>query len=314
MNKNFLSTALMGGICCALSVTTQAQTLPANPAPNARSATSTHYRATYSANSYLQSEEDSSVSPVQTVITYKNGPTYHIRMVDDKVIELLVNDRKIPADSFYVYDNLTKKLALQIKADKSQAKLDKEQAEKDTIQAEKDELQTKEDRVQAERDLQQEKLDVEQAIRDKQQAERDQVEARIEKAAAEQEREAEAREMAQDREQAARDQAQAVEDRKQAERDRAQAVTDRAQAVEDRKQADRDRKQAAEDRAILKKLISEIIREGLVPDEKSLHSLSLDEDGFFINDKQQSDATKKKILENTGIKGGYRVTYSRDSR
>src|SRR5258708_688373 len=306
MKKSFLNTALMGGICCALSATACAQTAPASKQTTpSRSETSYHYTATYSANSYLQSEEDSTVSPVQTIITYKNGPVYHIRMTGDKVIELSVNDRKMPADSFYVYDNLTKKLALQIKADKAGGKVDREQGERDEIQRGKDELQAKEDRGKADRDRLQEKLDVEQEIRDKQQAERDQVLARIEKVEAEKEKEREAKVMAEDREQAVRDRVQAVGDRKQADRDR-------VQAMEDRKQADIDRKQAAEDRAILKKLISEIIREGLVPDEKSLHSLSLDEDGFIINGKQQSEATKKKIMENVRIKDGSHISYSKD--
>jgi hypothetical protein len=314
MKKILLNTTLMGGICCALAAVVPAQalyaqTVPTQPVPaqkqvqSPRPVGSTPSSVTYYGNnSYLNAEEDSSVSPVQTVITYKkNGPLYHIRMTDDKVIELSVDGRKIPADSFYVYDALTKKLALQIKADKAEAKLDKEQAEKDGLQANqdreqaaKDELQSKEDRVQAEKDRLLEKLDAEQSARDKVEAEIEEVQARMEKVEAENEKEmalAEAREM---------------------EEDRKQAVKDRIQAVEDRNQANRDRIQAAEDRAILKKLISEIIKEGLVPDEKSLHSLSLDKDDFFINGKQQSDTLQKKFREKFNIKADTNISYHKD--
>lgn len=340
MKKSFLNKALVGGVSYALLATillqsASAQT-PQKPASSSKPATphTSHYTATWSANSYLQSEDDSSVSPVQTTITYKNGSLYNIRMVGDKVIALSVDNHEIPADSFYVYNTLTKKLALQIKADKAQARLDKEHAEKDEIQAledrkqaEKDVIQSNEDRLQAEKDRLQEKQDAEEAIQDKVQAEREQVEARIEKVQAEKEKEiavVQARIATKEqvqvvkvqaqvvRAQAEEDRRQAMQDRQQADRDRVQAIEDRKQADRDREQAAKDRKQAEEDRAMMKKLISDIIAEGLIPDEKSLRSLYLDEDGFIINGKQQPDALLKKFQEKYLLRPGYRLSYHND--
>ena len=368
----------MAGVSYALlatillqSASAQTPQKPASPAQPATPRTQ-HYTATWSANSYLQSEDDSSVSPVQTTITYKNGSVYHIRMAGEKVLALSVDNHEIPSDSLYLYNNLTQKLALQIKADRAQAKLDKLQAEKDRAQAledrkqaEKDEVQSKEDRLQAEKDQLQQKQDAEQALLDKLQAEREQAAAQIEKVQAEKEKitavmqakimaddakqasiaqvqtgiaqvqaardraqAAEDRRQAmQDRQQAERDLVQQViEDRKQAEADRIQVIedgkqaeVDRIQVIEDRKQAERDReqaiqdrKQAAEDRAMMKKLIGEIVAEGLIPNEKSLRSLYLDEDGLIINGKQQSDQLMKKFQKKYLLRPGYRIAYHND--
>lgn len=288
MKKTILRGAAIAAIGSMGLTVAHAQTQPAKPQKP-----SNHSYTVYSSRSFLNAEEDSSMNPPQTVITYKNDALYHIRMVDDKVIDLSIDGRKIPADSFYVYENLTRKLATQIKADKAQAKLDKEQAEKDQLQArrdqeqaEKDEIQAKKDQMQADEDRQQAKRDAEQAERDKLEAEKDHEGAMEAKQQAEQ-----------DRQQADRDRAQADRDRAQADRDREQSERDRKQAVEDRIQAAKDRKQAAEDRAMTERLINEVIKEGLVPDRKSLRSLTLDEDGFIINGRQQSEELHKKFRE-----------------
>lgn len=311
-------TIIMGGICCALLATAHAQTTPAQ-----KQKQPTRSYSTYSARSFLNVEEDSSVSPPQTTIVYKNGSLYHIRMTDDKVVDLSVDDRKISGDSFYVYDALIKKLTLQIKADRVQAKVDKEQAERDELQAdrdreqaEKDEIQAGHDREQADRDRRQAKLDAEQAERDALDAERENQRAMEDKRQAEKDREQAGHDREQsdrDREQAVTDREQAVKDRAQADRDRAQSVEDRKQAERDREQAARDRKQADEDRATMQKMIGELVKEGIIADKKNLRSLTLDEDGFIINGKQQSDALHKKFMEKYLKRPGGRISFYNDS-
>jgi len=207
--------------------------------------------------------DDSSSRPVRTVIICKDGPLYNITLVEDKVLELSVDGRKVPADSFYVYDALIKRIVVQMKRDRVQAKLDQEQAMKDQVQAERDQVQAMRDQVQSAKDQQQ-------AVRDKMQAERDQDQG------------------GQDRIQAQKDKQQAERDQAQAQRDKMQAERDQQQAVRDREQAQRDIKFAEEDKVLLKGLIGEVIKDGLAPDEKSVGSVYLDEYEFVLNGKKQS--------------------------
>src|SRR5882762_1996342 len=65
---------------------------------------------TNSRGTYLSIDEDSSVSPVQTLITYRDGPLYIMKLEDEKLVDLYVNGRKIPADSFFVYSPLVEKI------------------------------------------------------------------------------------------------------------------------------------------------------------------------------------------------------------
>lgn len=265
------------------------------------------YSSTNSRGTFLTIDEDSSISPVQTLITYKEGPLYIMKLEDEKLVELYVGGRKVPADSFYVYNDLIEKIKLQIKKDREQARLDRIQAEKDRAQAEIDREQAGRDRIQADKDREQAERDRGRAEKDREQAERDRVQAQKDAAQAREDARQGEREQEQsvkDRAQAEKDRQQAVLDREQAGRDREQAVKDRAQAEKDREQAgldriqaEKDRKQAEIDRAMMKAMISEIIKDGLAPDENSIRSLDLDEDAFFINGKKQTDAVHAKFKE-----------------
>lgn len=134
-------------------------------------------------NSYqfMQIHDDSSYNPVRTFIIYKNESLYNITMAEGKVLELSINGRKLPADSFYVYDPLIRKIAAQIKRDREQALRDQEQAVRDKLQAERDQAQAGRDRIQAQKDKQQAERDMAQAQRDKLQAERDKLQAERDK-------------------------------------------------------------------------------------------------------------------------------------
>jgi len=232
--------------------------------------------STYSSeNSYLNvNENSSSAGPGETLINYKNGAdTYNIKMKLDKVTELYVNDKKIPADSFYVYNGVIEKIKEQIKKDIAQAKLDRKQAEKDRAQAILDRAQAEKDRQQAEKDR-------EQAEKDRQQAQKER---------AKYQGQAEL-----DRKEAEKDRAQAEKDRQQAIKDRAQAEKDRQQAELDRKQAEKDRKQAEDERALIKSMIEELVNEHIITDEKSITNLVLSAEEFTINGKKQSEELHNK--------------------
>ena len=245
--------------------------------------------AYFNKNDYLNVTENSSVNPAETYIDYKNGAEkYTIKMIADKVTELFVDDKKIPSDSFYLYQDIVNKIKEQIKKDRAQAEKDRKQADKDRAQAVLDRQQAEKDRQQALKDRAQAELDKEQAEKDRQQA-------------------------LKDRAQATEDKKQAEKDRGQAEKDRKQALKDRAQATEDRKQAEKDRKQAEEDRALVKSLIEELVKEHIIPDEKSATTLMLTDNEFTVNGKKQPEELHKRFKAKFLKKQGYSISYGNRS-
>jgi hypothetical protein len=142
--------------------------------------TNNSFQSRSNMGTFMQVNDDSSYNPVRTFIIYRHESLYNITMAEDKVLELSIDGRKLPADSFHVYDPLIRKITEQIKRDRAQALRDQEQAgldrmqaQRDKQQAERDVIQAQRDKVQAELDQVQAERDVQQAIRDKEQAERD---------------------------------------------------------------------------------------------------------------------------------------------
>lgn len=152
------------------------------------------------------------------------------------------------------------------------------------VQVERARVQARLDRQQAERDREQAGRDREQAERDREQAERD-------------------------RGQSEKDRQQAGRDQEQAERDRQQAGRDREQAEHDREQAERDRKRAAEDRAIMQSIMDDLVKDGLVPDKESIHSLKINADEFLLNGKSLPEAVQKKYIGKYVTGKGYSMSY-----
>lgn len=247
-------------------------------------------------SNFMHVETDSSVNPPQTMITYKEDKQFYtIRTVDDKIIDLSVNGRKIPSDSFYVYDAMVGRIEKQIKLDRAQAEEDRKQAVKDEEQAKRDEEQAEQDAQQAVSDARQAKIDAEEAMKEREEMKEDA-----------------ARDVAQakrDAQEAERDAVQAKRDAEQARIDAIQARKDEAQAVKDQAQARIDAKHAAEDRAKMKNLIAELIKEGVVPDEQSLYSLEVSDTDLIINGKKQPDELRKRICAQFKVGPGYCISY-----
>lgn len=309
--KNHSSLILL--TCLVFSFTVRAQKgKPANR--------STHSYS--SGSSFLSVNDDSSYTPMRTLIVYKDGPLYNITMEGEKVLDLFVDGRKIPADSFYVYDAVIKRLNEQIKKDRIQAKLDMEQAMKDQVQAMKDQAQAMRDQEQAMRDQEQAARDKIHAEMDAVQAERDKIRAERDRSQAEEEaREAkvqaerdqlEAKEEAREaKEQAEQERKEAERDKAEAERDKIEAQRDKIQAERDQEEAKRDKIQAEEDKALLKSIIREVVKDGLAPDEKSVTSLIFDKDELIVNGKKASDELQRKYRTKFLIQSGYRISYRR---
>lgn len=220
-----------------------------------------------------------------SITTDWKGARYQIEMVDDKLTELTVDGKKIPAAEWGNYDAVIKEIMVQVEKDRAQAEKDRIQADKDRAQADRDREHAMKDRVRSE-------LDREQAMKDKVQAEKDRELAHRDRTHANQARS-----------QASQARAQAERDREQAARDRGQAERDREQAAKDRLQAQKDRAEAAEDRKQMKAMVSELVSDKIIPDEKSLNDLTFTSDAMTVNGKKMDDATFKK----------YKTKYSRFS-
>ena len=243
----------------------------------------------------LDVEDDSTANPPRTIIMYKSDSMYNMVLVEGKLVEMYVNGRKMPADNFYLYDDLVRRLKKQIEKDRAQAIVDQQQAARDQIQAERDGQQARVDAQQAEKDALQAEIDAKQAKNDAEQVVRDKVQAE--------------KDVEQDREQARRDKVQAERDAVQVIQDKKQAERDAQQAVQDREQARRDKIQAEEDKALVKSLMAEVVKQGLAPDEKSVVSLILDESVFFINGKKQSDELQMQFRKKYIKKAGYSIYF-----
>ncbi|MES2109376.1 MAG: hypothetical protein V4577_11540 [Bacteroidota bacterium] len=270
MKTKFLKYGVLGIAAMVWGVTAQAQVRASNG--KAKKSQGMH-------TSYSSQTNDNNGDEVQRIETEIDGKEFKIKLVNDKIVSMYVDDEKVAPADYGKYETQITEIREQIKRDRIQAEKDRHQADLDRQQADRD-------RAQAEKDRHQADLDRQQADRDRVQAEKDRHQADLERQQADGERG-----------QVEKDRQQAERDRHQADLDREQAGRDRIQADKDRAQAEIDRKHAEEDRKVMAQLINDLVSDKIIPNEDALHNLTMDDDEMTVNGKKQPDAVFNKYKE-----------------
>jgi colicin import membrane protein len=226
--------------------------------------------------------DSAKTSGKETLTTYQQGHVYDITIVNDKMIGLEVDNKRIDPVDFHRYDSIVQAIKAEMKEDndheqeeRAEQKRDREQAQRDQEQAGRDKEQADRDRAQADEDRKQADRDQEQAVRDREQANKEQQQAR-------------------------QDQQQAVKDREQGQRDREQGERDKEQGQRDREQGERDRKEAEAERRMMRDLLDDLVTEKIAPDVKSINSFVLTDTELVVNDKKQSPQLQQKLKDKYG--------------
>ena len=241
--------------------------------------------------------DSAKTSGKETLTTYQQGHVYDIMLVNDKVIGLEVDNKRVEPADFHRYDSIVNAIRAEMKEDNDREQEERAQQKRDWEQEARDREQAARDREQEVRNRQQEEKNREQDERnraqDKQNREQEEKDRVQEKDNWKREREQAQR----DREEAQRDREEAQREREQGEKDRIQGERDREQGQRDREQGERDRKEAELERRMLREFLDDLVTEKIVPDINSINSVVLTDIELVVNNKKQSPQLQQKMKD-----------------
>src|ERR1700743_962929 len=142
MKTKFLKYSVLGIAAMVWGVTAHAQV-------RAKSSSTKKNQGVYTSSSQTSDDNGNSVERVETNM---NGKEFKIKLVNDKVVSLYVDDEKIAPADYGKYEAEINKIRAQIKLDRIQAEKDRHQADLDRQQADRDRAQAEKDRHQADLD------------------------------------------------------------------------------------------------------------------------------------------------------------------
>lgn len=193
---------------------------------------------------------DHSNGPGESTINYKeDGHQFRIRIKNEKILEMFVDDRRVDEADYPKYEASVKKILERIEADRAEAQKHREQAEKHRAQADVYRAEAEKHRAQAEIVREQARHDRERADKDREHAE---------------------------------------EARKNAEVHVAHAKKAREEAETHRKRAAIDRAHAEEDRKAYEAFFDELVKDKLVESRSAVKNITLDKHEFVIDGVKQA--------------------------
>jgi bla regulator protein blaR1 len=229
--------------------------------------------------------------------TIIKGKKYTMVTENNKVSELYVNGKKVPAEEMDGYKNITDKIT-------EQQRQDMESAEEDMAQAAVEQAQAKIEMEQADVELAQAKIEMEQAQKEMQTNQEDAKTAMEDSKAAM----AEAKiEMEQAQEQMKQDMAQAKVAMQQAKREMARSKKEMEQSARVMEQSKRDMEQSE---ILQQKIIGDFIKEGIIKDKADLSSYQLNNEALIVNGVKQPDAVYKKFKSKYVKSSKWVITYN----
>jgi colicin import membrane protein len=240
--------------------------------------------------------DSAKTSGKEKLTTYQQGHVYDIMIVNDKMIGLEVDNKRIDPVDFRRYDSIVQAIKAEMKEDNDHEQEEHAEQKRDWEQAQRDQEQAARDKEQADRDRAQADEDRKQADRDQEQANKEQQQARQDQQQAVKDREQGER----DREQGQKDREQGEHDRQQGQRDREQGERDKEQGQRDREQGERDRKEAEAERRMMRDLLDDLVTEKIAPDVKSINSFALTDTELVVNGKKQSPQLQQKLKDKYG--------------
>jgi hypothetical protein len=186
----------------------------------------------------------------------ESGHSYNIRLKNDKIVEMYIDGKEIPATDYSKYDGLVAQILKKIEENRKEAEEHRAQAKIHREEAEKHREESEMHRKQAEKER-------EQAQEQRKQAEAERKNSEVH--------------------------------RKQAEIERGQAELERKDAAKHRAQAEIERKKAEEERREFMKLVDDLVEEKVIGSKNDVKSVLLDEEDLYVNGVKQPATLHAKL-------------------